>query len=134
MKILVTGGTGFLGKATALRLKSLGHDVSVVGRNPKAGAEVEKRGIRFFKTDLTDNEGINQACKGQEVIIHSAALASPFGKYQKFYDANVVGTQNVLDSSLKHRVRRFVNISTPSIYFDYKSRLNIKETDPLPKK
>jgi nucleoside-diphosphate-sugar epimerase len=134
MKVLVTGGTGFLGKATSLKLIELGHTVSIVGRNAKTGSELEKKGIRFFKTDLSDNEGINKACHGQEVVIHSAALASPFGKYEKFYEANVIGTQNVLDSCYKHGVRRFVNLSTPSLYFDYTSRLNIKESDPLPKK
>lgn len=45
MNLLVTGGTGFLGKATALRLKGLGHSVSVVGRNASVGAELQRESL-----------------------------------------------------------------------------------------
>lgn len=132
MKILITGGTGFLGKATALRLKSLGHEVAVIGRNQKAGSEVAAHGIEFIKADLSERDNIIAACKGCEIVIHCAALASPWGEYDVFYQANVIGTRNVLAGCKAHRIRRLVNISTPSIYFDYKHRTNIKETDPLP--
>lgn len=132
MKILITGGTGFLGKATAFRLKSQGHEVTTLGRNQKAGDELEKQGVRFIKADLADKAALFKACAQQVVVIHCAALASPWGKYQKFYEANVTGTRHVLEAMKHQGVLRLVNLSTPSLYFDYQHRLNIKESDPLP--
>lgn len=134
MKILITGGTGFLGKATAIRLSSLGHSVKVIGRNANAGAELQKKGVQFIRADLLESERIAEACRGQDQVIHCAALAAPWGKYQDFFDANVIGTKNVIGGCLKHGVSRLVNVSTPSLYFDYRHRENIREADPLPQK
>lgn len=132
MKILITGGTGFLGGATAIRLKKLGHEVTVIGRSVTAGNFLEEKGVCFLKADIRDRTTVVRACKGMQAIIHCAALASPWGKYQDFYDANVLGTRHVLQGALEYQVPRFVNLSTPSVYFDYQHRVNIKESDPLP--
>lgn len=125
-----------MGGGAARRLKALGHDVSVLGRNPKAGAKLETLGIRFFALDIStaSPQQMDEAFRQQDVVVHCAALASPWGEYQAFYEANVVGTRNVIDAILRNKVHRIVNISTPSLYFNYQNRLNIKETDPLPDK
>lgn len=133
MKILITGATGFLGLATARRLHAAGHVVTAMGRNSQIGQRLQTEGIKFMRVDLQDREDVVHCCEGQQAVIHCAALASPWGKYQDFYDANVVGTENLLAGCLRHGVRRLVNISTPSIYFDYQHRLGIRESDPLPK-
>lgn len=134
MKILVTGGTGFLGKHLALRLLNLGHDVTVVGRNETIGKELLSVGINFLQIDLADEEKIISAICGQDYVFHCGALSSPWGKYEQFYQANVIGTQNVIKGCKRGSIQRLIHVSTPSLYFYYDERLDVKETDPLPKK
>jgi len=132
MKTLVTGATGFLGGALIRRLHSMGWDVTALGRNPLRLNELEDEGIRPLRGDITKKDDLLAACKNQEVVFHCAALPSPWGNYEKFYQANVIGTRNVVQACLKNNVRRLAHVSTPSIYFSYGSHLNVKENDPLP--
>ncbi len=69
---------------------------------------------------------------GTDVLIHCAALSSPWGSYDDFYSANVVATTNLLARAKQVEVQRIIYISTPSVYFDYTDRFNIREEDPLP--
>lgn len=118
MKILITGGTGFLGGHVAKRLSGMGHEVTVTGRK---------------EMPLGDAALVAKFCAGKDQVVHCAGLASPWGDYSVFHEANVVGTRNVLDGCRKAKVARIVHLSTPSLYFDYKNRRGIKESDPLPR-
>jgi nucleoside-diphosphate-sugar epimerase len=132
MSYVVTGATGFLGKRLAKRLAQEGKEVIAAGRNEKIGKELTDLGVAFRRIDLSDSGSVKGLAKGAEYFIHCAALSSPWGSYDDFYSANVVGTINVLNESLESGVRRFVHVSTPSIYFDFKDRYNVREEDPLP--
>jgi len=132
MKTLITGGTGFLGKALAIRLLDLGFDVSVMGRNQIIGSTLAKKGIHFIAADLTDAKQVHLACQGQNMVFHCGALSSPWGAYSAFHKTNVLGTQNVIEGCQKHHIDRLVHVSTPSIYFDFQHRLNIQENAALP--
>ena len=134
MKILVTGATGFLGKRLALRLSELGYEVTATGRNTLVGVDLEKQGICFRKTDLQDTESIINACKNKDYVFHCGALSSPWGKYKDFYNTNILGTKNIIQGCKENSVKRLIHVSTPSIYFDFKDKLNISEKDPLPDK
>jgi nucleoside-diphosphate-sugar epimerase len=107
-------------------------DVTASGRNATRLDELETLGIKTEQIDLKDKNRIIDACKDQEIVFHCAAFPSPWGNYEKFYQANVIGTRNVVQACEASNVKRLVYVSTPSIYFDYKSRLNVKETDTLP--
>jgi nucleoside-diphosphate-sugar epimerase len=133
MKALVTGGTGFLGKQLAFRLKELGYAVSVLGRNRIVGEQLEAQGLRFLPVEITNREATVKACSGQDYIFHCAALSSPWGRYQDFYDANVLATRNIIQGCQNHGVKRLIHVSTTSVYFDFTHRLNISEATPLPK-
>ena len=133
MKVLITGATGFLGGALTRRLHGMGWDVTALGRNPKKLDELENKGIRPLQLDIRRKDELIDSFKGQEVVFHCAALPSPWGNFEKFYQANVLGTRNVVQACLESNVRRLVYVSTPSIYFDYNSRVDVKETEPLPK-
>jgi len=133
MRILITGGTGFLGRHAAIRLQSAGNDVTILGRNRAIGDSLQKRGIRFVQGDLENASAVDLACRGQNAVIHSGGLASPWGEYQKFYAANVLGTENVIQSCRTNQISRLVYLSTPSLYFNYRHRELIRESDPLPK-
>ncbi|MFC5702352.1 NAD-dependent epimerase/dehydratase family protein [Cohnella faecalis] len=131
---LVTGATGFLGQHVCLRLNRMGWNVTGMGRSESVGASLEKQGVRFVQADLRDEESVVRACAGQEVVFHCGALSSPWGPYREFEAVNVGGTKHVAAGCRKHEVRRFIHISTPTIYFDNRDRLDIREDDRLPAK
>lgn len=132
MNVLVTGGTGFLGKQLALKLRALSFSVTVLGRNPIIGKQLEAENLRFLSVDLRDKEATIAACQGQDYVFHCGALSSPWGKYQDFYDTNVLGTWNIIQGCQTHRIKRLIYVSTSSVYFDFSHRLNIPENTPFP--
>ncbi|MFC3798982.1 NAD-dependent epimerase/dehydratase family protein [Cohnella sp. GCM10012308] len=134
-RALITGATGSLGRATALRLAAAGWTVTGVGRNAEAGRRLAASGIAFRRIDLgMQPEETAEACAGQDYVIHCAALSSPWGRYRDFEAANVAGTSHIAAGCLRHGVRRLIHISTPSVYFDYSDRLNLKENATLPRR
>jgi nucleoside-diphosphate-sugar epimerase len=139
MKVLVTGATGFLGSRIVESLIKLNeYDITATGRDQKR-AEKLKEGVpkdtplQVITGSLEEKEFAEKISEGADFIIHSAALSSPWGKYQEFQRANIMATENILSACKKNKVRRLVHISTPSIYFDYNDRFDIKE-DFLPAK
>jgi nucleoside-diphosphate-sugar epimerase len=132
MRVLVTGATGFLGKALARRLLARGDEVTALGRNQAILAQLEQEGMHPFRADLADGDAIKAACQRQEIVFHSGALSSAWGPALEFYRANVLGTRNVIAGCKAAGVRRLVHVSTPSIYFRYESRLDVREDAPLP--
>ncbi|MDJ0796959.1 MAG: NAD-dependent epimerase/dehydratase family protein [Calothrix sp. MO_167.B12] len=132
MNILVTGGTGFLGKALALRLQSQSDHVTVLGRDRYIGKQLEGEGLRFLAVDFQDKPATINACQGQDYIFHCGALSSPWGKYEDFYQANVLGTRYIIQGCQQYGVKRLIHVSTPSIYFKFSHHLNIPENIPLP--
>ena len=117
MKALVTGATGFLGGALIRRLHSMGWDVTALGRNAAKLDQLESEGLRILQHDLKDKSAMMAACKDQEIVFHCAALPSPWGNFEAFYQANVIGTRNVIHGCEEHKVKRLVYVSTPSLYF-----------------
>ncbi|WP_010277450.1 NAD-dependent epimerase/dehydratase family protein [Paenibacillus senegalensis] len=134
MNVLVTGGTGFLGRRLALRLQNSGLDVTAAGRNMHIGRRLQEEGIRFAAADLRLREEAEPLIKGQDVVFHCAALSSPWGRYEDFYESNVLATKWLTRACLSGGVSRLVYVSTPSVYFNYKNRLDIKEDTPFPPK
>lgn len=132
MKTLITGATGFLGGALTRRLHSMGWDATALGRNALKLEQLEREGIRALQLDITQKDELTAACQGQELVFHCAALPSPWGNFETFYQANVIGTRNMARACLENKVKRLVYVSTPSIYFDYNSRIGVKESDALP--
>ncbi|AWB45633.1 3-beta hydroxysteroid dehydrogenase [Paenibacillus sp. CAA11] len=131
MKVLVTGATGFLGKNLIGRLLREGHEVTGMGRSKVEGERLQQQGARFLQQDLGD-ELAAEACQGQDAVIHCGALSSPWGDYRDFYRTNVLGTRHMVQGALKHGVGRLINVSTPSIYFEFRDRLDIREDAKLP--
>ena len=131
MRCLVTGATGCLGINLTKRLVNDGHEVLALGRNQLLGAQVIQLGAEFKVVDLNDKGALRQCTEQTEVIFHCAALSSPWGKYLDFYQANVLGTQNLIDVTPKEV--RFIHVSSPSIYFDFSEKHQIKEDALLPK-
>jgi nucleoside-diphosphate-sugar epimerase len=132
MKAIITGSTGFLGGALTRRLHNTGWVVTALGRNIRRLDQLESENICALQIDIKDKDALMDAFKGQEIVFHCAALPSPWGNFEAFYQANVIGTRNVIRACEANHVKRLVYVSTPSLYFGFGSRLNVKEDDALP--
>jgi 2-alkyl-3-oxoalkanoate reductase len=136
--VLVTGATGFLGGALARRLAlAEGARVTALGRRANAGERLtrETQGgqLRFVQADLAEPGVAEPACAGQVIVFHCAARAGAWGPYADFYRDNVTVTQNIIAGS-RRAGARLVHVSTPSVCFAGRPRLNVSESDPLPAK
>lgn len=130
MKALVTGGGGFVGRGITERLLARGDAVVVLARGTYP--ELEARGARVVRADLTDAAAVATACDGVDVVFHVAARAGIWGSYATFHQPNVEGTRNVLDGMRAHRVARLVYTSSPSVTFDGADAVNADERLPYP--
>lgn len=130
MYYVVTGATGCLGLNLTKRLVSEGHRVIALGRNQQLGAVIKQMGAEFISIDLTHLNELKKITSKADVLFHCAALSSPWGRYRDFYQANVLGTQHIIKSTPESC--RLIHISSPSIYFNFKEKLNINEYDTLP--
>jgi nucleoside-diphosphate-sugar epimerase len=113
MKILVTGGGGFLGQALCRGLRERGHEV--VSFNRGLYPVLEPLGVAQVRGDLASRDAVIAAAAGCDAVFHNAAKAGAWGSYQSYHLANVVGTQNVIDACRAHGIGRLVYTSTPSV-------------------
>ena len=131
MRVLVTGATGFLGKYIITEFARHHCEIIAFGRNAAVGNALPN--CTFVQGDFTNYQDIHQAAEGVDVVIHAGALCSVWGKWEDFYNANVLGTQNVLDACLAHSIRKLVYVSSCSIYNCTYDRLDIHEEDYDPR-
>lgn len=127
MKIFVTGITGFIGRSLIPELLLAGHEISGVGRRPRPidfPKQVEYHQISEWKKEI-----LLPLLKDSSVVIHCAGKAGTWGSYSEYFTANVSLTEVLLKASKEGAPRKFINISSPSIYFQYKDQLNLKEND-----
>lgn len=131
LRILVTGGTGFVGSSLAALLVAAGHRVTVCGRNQYRYPTVSRDGS-FVEADLTDRPTVRDLCRNQDIVYHAGARSSPWGTRSEFTAANIEGTQNVVDGCLQFAVPRLVHVSSTAIFFDFRDKLQICDGSPLP--
>ncbi len=127
--VLVTGGTGFLGRRFVERLLAAGRPVAVLARTP--APDLEQRGVRFIRAALDDADAVRAACAGMGTVFHVAANVGVWGRADDFYRANVLGTEAVIDGCRTHGVRRLVFTSTPSVVFNGRPLAGADESLPL---
>lgn len=133
MAILVTGASGFIGGRFARFALEQGLEVRVNGRRAEGVEHLVRRGAQFIPGDLSDPEVARRLCQGIDSVVHCAGAVGNWGRYQDFYQGNVVLTENVVEACLKEHVRRLVHLSSPSIYFTGRSRTGITE-DQVPRR
>ncbi len=118
MRILVTGGTGFTGKALVRRLLDAGHQV--VAMDNKEGLktqELREWGAEVVIGSVTDRDLVRQCMKGVQVVHHLAAAFREMNVPNTYYDeVNVGGTRNVLESAWEAKVDKFIYCSTCGVH------------------
>ncbi|TKS53150.1 NAD-dependent epimerase/dehydratase family protein [Luteimonas yindakuii] len=113
MKVLVTGGGGFLGQALCRGLVAQGHEVTSFNRGHYP--QLDAIGVRQVRGDLADAAAVRGALAGADAVFHNAAKAGAWGSYDSYHLANVVGTRNVLAACRAHGIARLVYTSSPSV-------------------
>jgi nucleoside-diphosphate-sugar epimerase len=116
MKVLVTGGGGFVGGYVIEQLLKRGYSVRSFGRSPQP--KLEARGVDVLCGDLAAAADVRAACVGMDAVFHVAAKAGVWGSWESFYTPNVLGTRNVVEACRQEGVRRLVYTSTPSVVFN----------------
>ena len=130
MKVLVTGGGGFLGRYIVEQLLERGDAVTVFARGKYP--ELEQIGATLMRGDLQDAEAVTQACTGMDVVFHAAAKPGIWGTWDSFYAPNVIGTQHVLDACKAQNVSKLVFTSSPSVIFNNQPQEGCDESVPYP--
>lgn len=131
MKVLVTGGGGFLGRAIVRQLLAGGQQVRSFGRS--AQPELEKLGVEVVQGDLANAAAVSAAAYGCDAVIHTAAKAGVWGPREEYFAANVLGARNVVAACHVHGVGRLVYTSTPSVVFNGESFEGADESLPYGK-
>lgn len=118
MSVLVTGGTGFTGKALVKRLIDEGHEV--VALDYKEGLKTEELkgwGAKVVIGSVTDREIVERCMDGVEVVHHLAAAFRELDVPNTYYrEINVEGTRNVLEAARAHKVKKFIYCSTCGVH------------------
>jgi nucleoside-diphosphate-sugar epimerase len=131
-KVLVTGGGGFLGKAIVSRLVKRGDHVRSLARN--FYPELHTMGVDQIQGDISDPSTVAAACEDRAIVYHVAAKPPPWGKYEDYYQTNVIGTQNIIDSCLDQVQPRLIYTSSPSVVHNGRDIEGVDESMPYPRK
>jgi nucleoside-diphosphate-sugar epimerase len=119
MKVFLTGGTGFIGGEVARQLRARGDDVVCLVRSPAKAGKLTGLGCQLAQGDLSDGEAIGAGMAGCDAVVHAAAMYEvgiPAKQRPAMYEANVRGTERVLQAALEQRIPRIVYVSTVGIF------------------
>ncbi len=136
MRVLVTGGAGFIGSHLVERLHKLGYEIRVLD-NLSSGRRENLAGVMgdvdFMYGDVRDVEQVRRAVLGVDAVIHIAALIDVEESVKNpliYHEVNSTGTLNLLRCSVEQGVKKFIFTSTCAVYGN-PVRLPIKEEHPL---
>ncbi|MEZ6109608.1 MAG: NAD-dependent epimerase/dehydratase family protein [Pirellulaceae bacterium] len=130
MKALVTGGGGFLGQYIVEQLRDRGDEVRTLSR--ASYPQLERLGVEQLRGDLRDSEITARACRGVDIVFHTAAVAGIWGPWRHYYGINTQGTLNVLAGCRQQGVHRLVFTSSPSVTFDGGDQCGVDESAAYP--
>ncbi len=110
MKVLITGGTGLIGKTSAAALRARGHQLRILSRHAQIGDA--EPGIEYWPASVTDAAALSGAAAGCDVVLHIAGIVSEAPPELTFQSVNVEGTRNIVREADINAVRRFIYVSS----------------------
>ena len=125
MRMLLTGSNGFVGGHIAAAARRRGWTVLGLGRQPAPATAVDQ----YVRHDLGEPLTLNEAV---DVVVHCAALASPWAPPEAYQRANVDATRNVLDWAEGHGTPPVHFVSSSSVFYTAADQLNLTEQSPIP--
>jgi nucleoside-diphosphate-sugar epimerase len=131
-KVMVTGGSGFLGGELIRQLVARGVEVKALARSEKAADQVRSLGATPVRGDLFDRDAVREGMAGCDAVFHSAAYVEVWGSLDEAHRVNVLGTSALLDAARAAGVPRFVHVSTEAVLVDGGPIRNADETAPRP--
>lgn len=130
MKILVTGGAGYIGSHTVVELLNAGHEAVIVDNLYNSSEKAVKRiqeltgkPVAFYKVDILDKEGLDRVFEKENVdaVIHFAGLKAVGESVRKpveYYNNNIAGTLNLIEAMRSHDVKNIIFSSSATVYGD----------------
>jgi nucleoside-diphosphate-sugar epimerase len=119
VKVFVTGGTGFIGGEVVRQLRARGDEVACLVRNPEKAGKLTELGCQLVSGDLSDAEALRAGMQGCDGLVHAAAMYEigiPAKQHPAMYEANVKGSEVVLQAALGAKVAKVVYVSTVGIF------------------
>jgi len=127
-RVVVLGGSGFVGRALVQRLVGEGIETAVVAR--EAFPEAEGLGVRFLSGDIGDADFLKNSLAGYDTVFHLASKTGIWGNKEEYYQTNVAGTQNVLEACRANNTPALVYASTPAVVYQKDDLCGVNERTP----
>lgn len=129
MNIFITGATGYIGQKLVTKLLNQGHHIHALCRVTPDSKVFENKRIRIFNGDLLNQRILDEAMNGCDQVYHMAAYARVWARNPKtFFDINVKGTVNVLETAVKHGIKKVVVTSTGGTYGPSNGKPNTEDS------
>lgn len=119
VKAFVTGGTGFIGEHLVRKLRERGDEVVALVRTPSKASSITALGAQVVEGTLSDDDAIRQGVAGCQSVFHVGAtykVGVPKSEHDAMWDANVRGTERVLDAATEAGASRIIHVSTGNVY------------------
>ena len=126
MRVVVTGGRGFIGSAVVRRLVARGDSVVAIVRDPDAAAGLAQPGVELRRGDLSRTMAIVDAMRGADTVVHLAGsyrVGIPASERPAMHDANVGATNRVLDAAATANLERVVHVSTVNVFGNTRGKI-----------
>lgn len=136
MKILLTGGAGFIGSHVADAYIAAGHDVAIIDDLSRGSEKNIPAQARFYRGDILDRDFVEKVFAGEKpdaVNHHAAQMDVRRGVQEPIFDAsvNILGSINLLEVAIAHKVRRFVYISSAGAAYGEPKDMPVPEDYPI---
>ena len=122
----MTGGTGFIGSRVIKRLRDRGDDVVALVRSPDKASTLVDQGVTLVEGDLSSDDAIKRGVEGADAVFHIGAVYKvgiPKKEQPAMWDANVTGTERILDAAEAAGVQKIIYVSTGNVFGDTKGRV-----------
>lgn len=116
MKVFVTGANGFIGSNLVRKLTRSGHSVKALVLPGTGVKNIKSTNCEIISGNMLNVEQFENSLDDIDVIFHLAAKVSDWGRWKDFYEINVKATKNLINSAIKHKVKRFVFVSSLAIH------------------